>query len=1657
MATLRGTLNEHELSYVQQVMESLSDGVSSLLLAIIPLQDANAKMPSGLPASGSTVNQLCDNLLSVARELAEEEYEDYPSLKQEILDACNQLEEATKRLSVAIKQLSEASQNTLESSWTMLGDSVKVIAGKTIRLLEIVYNCEVRRLLDATQALIDMANAIDTTKTPTDAVGMSEDASALATKADEVGEYLRDAAKSNQSELISDQLNKAADQIEGLGDKMLNDTNDLLRDRHNQQKQGTAQKDADDIKDTAQGVQSVLNNLELMGDDGGKEWLAPDQRTGPESLEGRGERERSSNFLGDEKSHYDPNDDLIHSTRRAQDALDRLVDRAKDGDRPRTDLAGNQLDRDVRSAADLADRMSKNDDIDSQLANDLHDAAEKLRDYTPDTIGKGQSLADDNKDGAKNQALDDAASRLRDALHALDSIAASNNPESDINATLRKFNQDLDDLKDAAKRGDPVDGADAARRVAAGHSHMKDLGEKEAKRNGDNSQTTQRPKRIHDALSQLDEIVPDTLNKASDAIEKQHNDGAASSSSHPTSGAHLDQLNRSADASKKSMDAAGEHTRPSLACEIFDAVKDTEKALDDIQESAKNQDAPALLPLVTTVKEKKEKIEATAKEIGALCEDDAQMVAVNAVLSEYAEVLPRTMQSMSGLVKSGSDADADQLDRDMKETQDILEKILQVANAQLLKDIKEEKEDLRALEASAHRGDADRAKEKAKDAAKRQNGIQQAAKQVAKRTDDPKQRSRITNTLEELDEMLPRSIDKANALLTAKPGKDKENAKRQLDEAQFRIQSALDELEDAIENKPSRHGHPDAKRGHGANAHHEALEALIPLIIAATEDLSTSPNDTQKQQKLGHHLGGVLKELEHLPVTAMDDVSALSAQEQSDVNALIDDVLDNHDSKAVVDDARNLQGTNTELTEKAKALANRLQPHDENEGPRRKAVEQASDRLAKLLPKEIAAAKKVLSNPESAEAVQGLLVMSNAMQQNAEVIDRAINPPAKGRLNETADRLRKAAERANGAARGGDLEQVHGAHPSLKNAAEAFHRDARDATRHLPQEAKASVVKALAKLEETIPRLCNQTVNVGELPQNVQLLARLDDTMEELSKIIDDVLNDAHGDLYGALAREQQDLDEIDAIVGDPSDAFSPDERKQAAQDVLDRLQNDNAATVAAAKTLAENNDEYVAKNPDAKRKLLEACQALEKLTPQLTKSTLDAVSSSPNDRNKRNKAGSDVAAVEKEIAQIAAAVDPSLANQIALVAKQEELAAVEFRQAAADGDRNKAGATLTELKQAQAQLEPLVGARAQELATLAPVHAKMLNALMEKLKGQIAQKLTPAARDALTKPGDADANTSLDNAVEQVRNTLDAIRKAAEQPPAGKQNAESTLAADDLLHASKGQRRRRDQRGLCELAKTLADHLRGLIQSARADGSLLDSDANRLLDLLEQIEKAAAQDMIGSDPSKIDDLLKQLGTLSSKFNAAKKPPVKPLSDLKLPKPEPKTLDEKIQRVAEEVEEVNQAAKHSGDILGIGSLAQLFAQLAEAARIGDRSKIIIIGRQIHTMIALLAAKLRKLANTCKDKYLKDRLLRLIDPLRNYSTQLKILCSVKAATNKPDADADQQLANVTKSLGNIISESVRTVDTGVRTKRLQKDALLMDQAASSSSAASSSTR
>jgi len=111
---------------------------------------------------------------------------------------------------------------------------------------------------------------------------------------------------------------------------------------------------------------------------------------------------------------------------------------------------------------------------------------------------------------------------------------------------------------------------------------------------------------------------------------------------------------------------------------------------------------------------------------------------------------------------------------------------------------------------------------------------------------------------------------------------------------------------------------------------------------------------------------------------------------------------------------------------------------------------------------------------------------------------------------------------------------------------------------------------------------------------------------------------------------------------------------------------------------------------------------------------------------------------------------------------------------------------------------------------------------------------------------------------------------------------------------------------------------------------------------------------------------------------------------------------------------------------------QRFARADEEHR---RQDMLISGRSISAHIARMTAELQQQISRCKDPFMQDKLIRHSLSLRTFSTQLKILASVKAAANYGASSNEQQLATLTTMLGRVLGDISDTLSIAKKSKRL----------------------
>jgi len=113
-------------------------------------------------------------------------------------------------------------------------------------------------------------------------------------------------------------------------------------------------------------------------------------------------------------------------------------------------------------------------------------------------------------------------------------------------------------------------------------------------------------------------------------------------------------------------------------------------------------------------------------------------------------------------------------------------------------------------------------------------------------------------------------------------------------------------------------------------------------------------------------------------------------------------------------------------------------------------------------------------------------------------------------------------------------------------------------------------------------------------------------------------------------------------------------------------------------------------------------------------------------------------------------------------------------------------------------------------------------------------------------------------------------------------------------------------------------------------------------------------------------------------------------------------------------------------------VAQELGKLSSSARGGQKQDLLLSAKAASAHILGLAKELTEVANKIPGKNRnenekKDLLVKTAQGLRNYSTHLKIMASVKAASIEESRDTDESLSIICTDLGDIISHALGTLN------------------------------
>jgi len=547
-------------------------------------------------------------------------------------------------------------------------------------------------------------------------------------------------------------------------------------------------------------------------------------------------------------------------------------------------------------------------------------------------------------------------------------------------------------------------------------------------------------------------------------------------------------------------------------------------------------------------------------------------------------------------------------------------------------------------------------------------------------------------------------------------------------------------------------------------------------------------------------------------------------------------------------------------------------------------------------------------------------------------------------------------------------------------------------------KAKRGIQVAVSDFEKFLSEIKNYSLKNSKDRSEPQVQARVERASQELLNTINNLKKTLKADAIAGVQEQEITLEHLSSAM----------KRKDAR-----RLASSTKAFATNHKNLATAVRQVESNDPVRKEQTAASVAELDALLPRQINAVKDALQDPSNAESQaaleRAVNGSRVA-----LATLRDSLHPTTASSAeklaALDAAQMEL----LRAFSRRGDRERLETALERTKQTQESLKKLAD---EELSKpYFPEREKLGGSVRDMVR--LFDKVAQDARNAAQNPNDKQKQLLLEDSINQRRKPVESIVLVTKDTEEAKP---SHLAIANSIVA-RMQPRKMTARQMLDASEALAAHLNTLAHgisiqahkgretaTGRAAAAL---DLDSLLSKLDRLADDGAQ----SRGSKL--IAPALNTLISDLETLSQATSSPQT----------SLEHSISQVAESLKKRSKGAdgeqlagKHTSNI------GAELVKLAEACKEGQRQQFLISARAISGYVRALSLDVKMMSNNCPDPELKERLLKSTQALQNFSVQLKILASVKAASTTPDPDAEHQLAILTQNLGRMLNMTISAVN------------------------------
>ncbi|EFA83885.1 vinculin A [Heterostelium album PN500] len=482
--------------------------------------------------------------------------------------------------------------------------------------------------------------------------------------------------------------------------------------------------------------------------------------------------------------------------------------------------------------------------------------------------------------------------------------------------------------------------------------------------------------------------------------------------------------------------------------------------------------------------------------------------------------------------------------------------------------------------------------------------------------------------------------------------------------------------------------------------------------------------------------------------------------------------------------------------------------------------------------------------------------------------------------------------------------------------------------------------------------------------------------------------------------------------------------------------------------------------DPIKKKMILKNIEELKKLTPQLI-AAMKPVLENPNDMKAKQHLDNLIYSTQKASENLASAVISTPSEIVAASGASLTREIESLEDAINRGDIKRAEAITNNLgssidrhiEMATALLDSIqdpslrhqVQKAIEKLIALKPkileaAHKCIRNPRDEEAKRQLNQlvKEAKSAISQISQPYEVVAalNTKLHNDLDSLTKCIDA--GGPDMQYKGVQHAKD-IAADIKKQIEEAEAyaasisdpvHKKQIQDAVDRLKQLTPQLLEAIKDVLADPTNKAARA-RLDKLIGEVKDASTNLAVATQPTSEELKMQRLNREMSmaKVEQPKPAPVeiKPAPKFKIEGPVNKAVYVAAEEVANALEKKVRDDTPLGKLVSFGDdIAAQMALLSSYAAKGDVKGMIQAARKIADSIKAVQLNAKGIADACIDPRLKQAVFTYLDCGSNFSTQLKILCAVKAASDD-DSTSEEQLVTCAKGLSSAVINIIKSAE------------------------------